>query len=187
MIRWPLAAILMLASVAAAAAGPAIGTDLSKGQGWTGVTHSKDVVTARQELMAHIEELMKPIDTLTIRPVGNVEEIRTHAEVIGAMLLALPHLFPPTTNLYSAKARIPATLALPAIWKDFDTFYALAGAAAKAANAMAEAKGTAPMRAASLRLRASCDACHALFLRKYMPPKVLESDYRFDFDAALRK
>jgi hypothetical protein len=52
---------------------------------------------------------------------------------------------------------------------------------------MATARGDEGLRTASRQLRASCDACHALFLRKYLPPKVQDSDYRFDFDSALRK
>jgi hypothetical protein len=52
---------------------------------------------------------------------------------------------------------------------------------------MAQANGKAPLRAASLKLRASCDACHTLFLRKYEPPKVLPSDVNFDFDSAIHK
>jgi cytochrome c556 len=156
------------------------------GAGWTGVTQPKDVIAARQELMEHIELLMEPIDTLTVRPVQDAERVRVNAEVIGAMLLAVPHLFPPTTNRFDPKAAQPQTLALPPIWKEFDTFYKLAGIAAKAADAMAEAKGEPALRAASLALRGSGDACHARYLRRYEPPKTQESDYRFDFDAALR-
>ena len=37
------------------------------GQGWTGITKPKDVIAARQELMEHIEELMEPIDTITVK------------------------------------------------------------------------------------------------------------------------
>ena len=60
------------------------------------------------------------------------------------MLLALPHLFPPTTNLYDPKAAQPATLALPPIWKDFDSFYTLAGAAVECGDgASTETKGKA--------------------------------------------
>jgi hypothetical protein len=50
---------------------------------------------------------------------------------------------------------------------------------------MAETEGDANLRKASLALRASCDACHTLFLRKYQPPVVLPSDVNFDFDSAL--
>ena len=155
------------------------------GPGWTGVTHPKELIAARQELMEHIELLMEPIDTLTVRPVQDVERVRVNAEVIGAMLLAVPHLFPPTTNRFDPKAAQPQTLALPPIWKEFDTFYKLAGIAAKAADTMAEAKGEPALRAASLALRGSCDACHARYLRRYEPPKTKPSDYSFDFDAAL--
>lgn len=157
----------------------------TSGLGWTGLSNPKDVITARQELMEHIELLMEPIDTITIRPVKDVARLHTNAEVIGAMLTALPHLFPPTTNRYDPKVLQPETLALPTVWQDFPTFYRLAGMAAKAAEEMAVAEGTSGLRAASRKLRGSCDACHAVFLRKYLPPKVLDSDYNFDFGAAI--
>jgi cytochrome c556 len=157
------------------------------GPGWTGVTKPADVITARQEIMEHAEILMEPIDTITIKEVTHPDRLRSNAEAIEAMLGALPHLFPPTTNLYDPKVQEPATLALPAIWKDFPTFYKLAMAASSAAEAMAETHGKDQLRQASLRLRASCDACHALYLRPYEPPKFQESDYQFDFDSALRK
>ena len=119
----------------------------------------------------------------------NPDVIRANASIIGAMLLSLPHLFPPTTNLYDPKVEMPKTLALPPIWKDFGSFYKLAAAAASAADAMEETTSNdrQVLSAASLRLRASCDACHVLFLRKYEPPRVRDSDLNFDFDSALRK
>ena len=137
--------------------------------------------------MEHIEELMEPIDTITVKDTNDLDTLRLNGEVITAMLLALPHLFPPTTNLYDPKAKQPETLALPPIWKNFDDFYTLAGAAANAATELAETKGKAQMKTASLKLRASCDACHTLYLRPYQPPKVLPSDLNFDFESAIRK
>lgn len=176
-------------AIAAALTGVALAADAGPGPGpgWTGITKPKDVITARQELMEHIEILMEPIDTIQVKDVHDPDQLHAAAETISAMLLAVPHLFPPTTNLYDPKVQMPATLALPAIWKDFGTFYGLATAASNAAEAMAGAKGDEPLRSASRALRASCDACHALFLRRYVPPKVLDSDYKFDFDSALRK
>src|SRR4051812_36200771 len=150
--RAVLAIVMAVAGVALAADG----ATLAQGPGWTGVTKPKDVITARQELMEHIELLMEPIDTITVQEVRDVEQLHTHAEAIAAMLLAVPHLFPPTTNLYDPKAKQPATLALPAIWKDFDTFYGLAGAASKAAETFSETRGKEALRAASKKLRASC-------------------------------
>jgi cytochrome c556 len=178
-----LAVTATLSAAALAADAPAVG----QGMGWTGITNPKDVITARQELMEHIEILMEPIDTITVKEVRDVETLHSHAELIGAMLLAVPHLFPPTTNLYDPKVQLPATLALPTIWKDFGSFYKLAAAASHAAETMATAKGDEGLRAASRQLRASCDACHALFLRKYLPPKVQDSDYKFDFNSAIRR
>jgi cytochrome c556 len=157
------------------------------GPGWTGVTRVKDVITARQEIMEHAEILMEPIDTITVKEVTNTNQLRANAEAISAMLGAFPHLFPPTTNLYDPKVTEPKTLALPAIWKNFDNFYELAEAASKAAEAMSETHGKQQLRTASLALRASCDACHALFLRPYTGPTFQDSDYKFDFESAIRK
>jgi cytochrome c556 len=158
-----------------------------QGPGWTGVTHPKELIAARLELMEHVEELMKPIDTLTVEDIEDSPQLHTNAEVIGAMLATLPHLFPPTTNLYDPKSSEPATLALPPIWENFDSFFSLAKAAVNAADTMAKAEGKVQQRAASLQLRATCDACHDLYLRRYVPPHTQASDYEFDFDAALRQ
>ncbi|MBK7115766.1 MAG: cytochrome c [Proteobacteria bacterium] len=157
------------------------------GIGWTGLTKPQDVILARAELMEHMEELMRPIDTITVTPgqLKDVEQLRFNAEVVGAMLKAVPHLFPPTTNLYDPKALTPQTIALPAIWQNWDSFYRLAQNSSKAAEEFAQAKGGPAMRAASRRLRASCDACHTPFLRKYEPPKTKASDAEFDFDSVL--
>lgn len=171
----------------AADAAPRASPAPAPGPGWTGLSNPGAVIAARQELMEHIEILMEPIDTIQVKEVKDPALLHANAETISAMLLALPHLFPPTTNLYDPKVQAPATLALPAIWNNFASFYQLAAAAAHAAEAMANTEGKEPLRAASRNLRASCDACHALYLRKYQPPKVLDSDYEFDFESALRK
>lgn len=177
--------VIAAAWVAFGATALAAETPPTSGSGWTGVTNPKDVITARAELMEHIEILMEPIDTILVKPIGDREQLRSNAAAIGAMLAAAPHLFPPTTNLYDPKASEPATLALPAIWKSFDSFYKLAATASSAAEAMAEIQSDGKLRAASRKLRASCDACHALYLRKYEPPKVLDSDLNFDFESAI--
>ena len=41
------------------------------------------------------------------------------------------------------------------------------------------------LRAASVRLRTACDACHRPFSRPYTPPKVTDEDLNFDFESAL--
>jgi cytochrome c556 len=155
---------------------------------WTGLTRPHDLIVARQELMAHIEELMEPIDLLAVDKQVPTEELQQHAEVIGAMLAALPHLFPPTTNLYdpTSPPEKLATLALPAIWQNFDNFYKLAGEASAAAEVMAKAEGKEAQRDAGAKLRAACDACHAGHELPFHPSNPLPSDYEFDFDSVLK-
>jgi cytochrome c556 len=178
---------ILIAAVAWLATGALAADAPPAGPGWTGRTNPKDVIHARGELMEHMEELMRPIDTITVErgPVKNVDLLHFNAEVVGAILKAVPHLFPPTTNLYDPKVIEPETIALPAIWKNWDSFYQLAQAASKSAEAFAATKGDAALRSASLKLRASCDACHTPYLRKYESPKVKTSDAEFDFNSAL--
>jgi cytochrome c556 len=177
--------VLLAAAVVLGACAKPVDPDPIQGPGWTGVSRPGELITARLELMVHVEELMKPLDTLTVEAVEDAPQLHTNAEVISVMLLTLPHLFPPTTNLYDPRSRDPATLAQPAIWKNFDNFFRLAMAASQAAEAVARAQGMEQLRSTSLQLRASCDACHELYLRRYVPPKVQASDYEFDFDSAL--
>jgi cytochrome c556 len=179
--RAAIGAIALAAVALSAEAGP------GDGPGWTGITNPKDVIAARGELMEEMEHLMEPIDTFQVVDTDNLNELRLAANTVHVMLLAVPHLFPPTTNLYDPKAETPATLALPAIWKDFDTFYRLAAAASKAAETMADTPaGKQQVRAEGLALRASCDACHTLFLRPYHESKVTDADINFDFDSVLK-
>jgi cytochrome c556 len=183
LVAAPLLLALVLDSTLAASAPAAP----AAAPGWTGLAKPRDIITARGKLMEGMERLMEPIDTITAQTgtVKNVDLLHRNADTIADMLTAVPHLFPPTTNLYDPKVQTPATIALPAIWQNFDAFYQLADAASKAARDMAGTSGDKPLRAASLKLRASCDACHALFLRKYEPPKAQASDEAFDFDKAL--
>lgn len=153
------------------------------GPGWTGVTRPQDVIAARQALMFEMERLMQPIDSFTVGEPAEPSALTSAATSVAEMLQAVPHLFPPTTNLYDPDAEAPPTIALPAIWQDFDAFYALAGAASAAAKNLASTTGTEPLKAAGRNLRSTCDACHTLFLRTYVPDTVNEEDRDFDFDA----
>jgi cytochrome c556 len=133
--------------------------------------------------MAELERLMQPIDSLAADQTARGADPASAALTISRLLLAAPHLFPPTTNLYDPAAETPETIALPAIWQDFDAFYALAGASAAAAAALAEQTEQAAQRTGALALRATCDACHARFLRAYVPQAAGDEDTSFDFDA----
>jgi cytochrome c556 len=175
----------LLLAACGTAPDPAPDATPSSDAGWTGLSRPMDVIKARYELMMHMEMLMEPIDTLQVEPLRDAAQLRTHAEAIAAMLLTVPHLFPPTTNLYKPEGPEYPTLALPKIWQNFDTFYRLAMASSATAEQLAAAQGEAQLRAAGLKLRNSCDACHTLFERKYVPQKPRAEDYEFDFDAAI--
>ena len=91
--------------------------------------------------------------------------------------------FPPTTDRYDAEAENPETLALPAIWADFQGFYSLAAGATAAAAAMAETEGAADLLAAGRALRSTCDACHGMYMREYTGMEISSDDLEFDFDS----
>ena len=150
-----------------------------KGQGWTGVTNTQDIITARQTIMVQMEDLMIPIDTYTVDITISPDIITESAETIFAMLLAVPHLFPPTTNLYDPNAKQPVTLALPGIWEDFPVFYKLASASLDSAAELVYANGPEALNEGAQKLRATCDACHALFLLPYESPKPGKEDIDF--------
>jgi len=157
------------------------------GVGWTGITAPDEVIEARRGLMDELERLIKPIDLFTVGEPADAAELQSAALTISRMLLAVPHLFPPTTNLYDPSVLESPTNALPAVWLDFGTFFELAEAAEAAASEMASATGEEPLRIAGRSLRASCDACHALYLKEYVPPKVTQEDLEFDFESVLPK
>jgi cytochrome c556 len=150
--------------------------------GWTGLTNPKDVIAAREALMLAVERLMEPIDAMEVEP-PDTAKVSAAAARISQIMLALPHLFPPTTNVYDPASDMPETLALPGIWDDFPSFYQLAAAAAAAAKTLSVTQGADQLDAAGEALRGTCDACHALYLRPYEPSEVSEEDRDFDFDS----
>ena len=164
-----------------AASAPVPGTDPS----WTGVTEPEEVIEARRALMDQAENLMKPIDGFTVGEPADANVLRANAETIGAMLHAVPHLFPPPTNRFDPDAHDPPTLALPAIWERFAAFETFAENAQRRAEALEMSEDGEPLREASVQLRAACDACHAGFMKPYTPPVVTQEDKEFDFDSVL--
>ena len=168
-------------AILAAAQGPAP----ESGPGWTGLTEPEEVIEARRVMMIEVERQMLPVDRFAAGEEADPGEIKAAATTMEAMLLALPHLFPPTTDRYDPDSREPETRALPDIWQDFDGFLALNGSAETAVTAIIEAEDTDAMRAAARRLRGACDACHARFARPYEPPEVSDEDLEFDFESLL--
>lgn len=143
------------------------------------------VIAARQRLMVQIERLMIPVDGLEAGAKADAATLQENGRSIAAMLAAMPHLFPPDTNLFDAGAAQPATLALPAIWSNFDSFSALNQGAVDAADALAASEGLGAQKQAASTLRSTCAACHIAYLRPFKEAEVETSDREFDFDAAL--
>lgn len=129
----------------------------------------KDVIFARKTLMSAIGANMYPIDEML--ETGKIDLARAHTslESISAMLMAFPHLFPPSTNLWKQNAvRDPATdtLADPAIWESRSFFYRDAMAASKYAFDASRAQNVADFRKSTRDLRLTCDGCHSTYQKK---------------------
>lgn len=162
---------------------PPAATDSLPGgpQGWTGLTDPEEIIEARRLLMIEAERQMKAIDLYTLGEPADPAALRSAAVTIEPLLLALPHLFPPTTNLYDPNRLEQPTIAVPALWRNFATFQELAAKSETAAVALAAAPDEAALKEAARNLRATCDSCHAVFTKPYEPPKVTAEDLNFDF------
>jgi len=126
-----------------------------------------DVVEARQGLMTQIDTLILQLEELVA---GGNEDDALRASEVGGMLAsafrAFPHLFPEITSSENLTAAgiDTVTSADPAIWEDFDSFYAMAHTAADRADAVFEAETIADIGPLAEQLRDSCEECHAQFL-----------------------
>ena len=152
-----------------------------------GATDPLEVIEARRVLMLEAERQMKPIDEYTLGTPADAAVLKSAAQTIEALLLALPHLFPADTNRFDPTTREPPTIALPRVWENFAAFQEMGVAAEAAAATLMAADGEEPLRDAARTLRASCDACHAAFTKPYVPPKVTDEDRNFDFEQFLPK
>src|ERR1700761_8061970 len=129
----------------------------------------KDTIFARKIVMGEIDMNMDEIETM-LAPEGKLEltDAQEHAEVISTLLMAFPHLFPPSTNQWKQGAtRDPATdtFANPAIWSSFSEFYKRAGEASKIAWNASRAKRADEFAAQIKELRLRCNGCHALNMK----------------------
>lgn len=148
-------------------------------------TDPLEIIEARRVLMAEAERQIKPIDLYTVGTPAEPEALRSAAVTIESVLLALPLLFPPATNLYDPSAHDPTTTALPVIWDTWGAFEELAANAERAAATLAAADGDDALKDAARNLRAACDACHAAYMKPYVPPQATDEDRDFDFDEFL--
>lgn len=128
----------------------------------------KDTIFARKTLMGAIDMNMDEVETM-LAPEGKLvlSDAQEHAETISTMLMAFPHLFPPSTNQWKeGSSRDPATdtFANPGLWSKFGEFYQRASEASKIAWEASRAKPD-QFRPLIKELRQRCNACHALNLK----------------------
>jgi cytochrome c556 len=152
-----------------------------------GATDALEVIEARRILMLEAQRQMATIDNYILGMPADAATLKSEAQTIEALLLVLPHLFPPDTNLFDPATRESPTIALPAVWENFAAFAAMGVASETAAARLLAADGAEPLREAARALRASCDACHAAFMKPYVPPQVTDEDRNFDFEPFLPK
>ena len=129
----------------------------------------KDEIFARKTLMSSIGTNMYVIDGML--ETGKIDLVsgRANAESISAMLMAFPHLFPDSTNLWRANAvRDPATdtLADAAIWESRSFFYKEAMAASMYAFDASRAQNVTDFGRSARDLRQTCDGCHSTYQHK---------------------
>jgi cytochrome c556 len=138
--------------------------------GLTGVDHPDDVVMARQLLMDGVDENMQAIDLYGAGTDAPLADLKARADRISTLLSIFPHLFPPQTKP-SDQLSTPTT-ATPAIWENFDAFYAMAQAAAMTAFDASKTDTTpAKFKELGTQLRAACDGCHAKYMHVEGPSK----------------
>jgi cytochrome c556 len=129
----------------------------------------KDEIFARKILMDTIDTNMDDIDWMlhSGKPV-DLTQTYQHADTMSVMLMAFPHLFPPSTNQWQPNAkRDPArdTFASPDIWTNFMDFYQQATTASKLAFNASRSKREDDFRKTMATLRTACDSCHALYVK----------------------
>jgi len=158
LVTWRVVSALLLC----AAGGAALAQDQS-------AAVPKDAIFARKILMDAISRNMDELEGMTSSGKAiNLAEGREHADAISVMLMAFPHLFPPSTNQWRPNVdRDPGrdTYASPDVWARFADFYAQAANASKVAHNASRAQQEAAFKSFVAGLRTACDSCHAVYLK----------------------
>jgi cytochrome c556 len=125
----------------------------------------KDVILARKTLMIVTADNMRDIEAMTGSGTINLARGRADANGIAAMLMAFPHLFPPSTNTWTPNVPRDAadTFTDPSLWKEYAFFYKEAQAASKYAFDASRAENETDFKKHVTDLRSTCDTCHATF------------------------
>jgi cytochrome c556 len=150
-------------------AGLCVGATITLAQD-RGATPSKETIFARKILMDSIGRNMDDIEANAGSAKVDLAEGRDHADIISVMLMAFPHLFPPSTNEWKPNADDRDagrdTFAAPEIWTGFADFYKRTHDAADLAFKVSRAETEAAFKDLVAQLRVACDSCHAIYMKK---------------------
>ena len=133
------------------------------------VATAKDTIFARKILMATIDRNMDALEQMVRSgKLIDLDDVTEHADTISVMLMAFPHLFPPSTDLWRPNVdRDPGrdTYASPELWTEFADFYRQAAAASQLAEAASRTSAEPDFKTIMADLRTACDSCHARLLK----------------------
>lgn len=156
-----------LAIVCAGLTAGLLAIDLAPSAQDRSATPDKDVIFARKTLKDAVCDKMAKIERMISLGRIDLDDVHAQADAISVMLMAFPHLFPPSSNQWrpdTDQAPETATLASPDLWTQFPDFYRQAAAAAKTAFDLSRADKIDDVKTRSRELRIACDTCHALYL-----------------------
>jgi cytochrome c556 len=128
----------------------------------------KDVIFARKTVMSTVSDNFDQIEGMISTNKIDLADAHEHADTISVLFMAYPHLFPPASNQWKPNVdRDPGTdtYASPEVWTKFSDFYQRAAHASKTAYDMSRADKVDELKAGATELRATCNACHAAYLK----------------------
>jgi cytochrome c556 len=128
-----------------------------------------DAIFARKTVMDTLSSKMDDIETATAGTTKiDLAAANEQADIVSVLLMAFPHLFPAATNQWKPNVdKDPGTdtFAAPEVWTQYADFYKRSTEASKLAFDASRATEEAEFRTAVKKLRAACDACHAVYMR----------------------
>jgi cytochrome c556 len=134
-----------------------------------GAAPPKETIFARKILMDSINENMDDLEAMVAQGKIDLNEGKPHSNIVSVMLMAFPHLFPPSTNDWKPGGnRDPGTdtFAAPEVWTNYADFYKRAKEASELAFKASRADTEAVFKDQIEKLRVSCNGCHAAYLKK---------------------
>jgi cytochrome c556 len=159
---------LLAALIGGCVAATLIGASLTASAQDQSAATAGDAIVARKTLMDTLSDNMDQIEAMIQTNKIDLADAHEHADAISVMLMAFPHLFPPSTNQWKAGADIDpvtGTYASPDVWTKFADFYKRANDASKTAYDMSRAEKADDLKTQTAQLRTACNACHAAYLK----------------------